>query len=142
MFRRILVGFDGSNGAREALRAGITMAVTAGGEVAVLVVLSPGHGESEEDRKASFEAEAEALRATAEQELRTHRGDSRRFVHVTAGERPAAALSHYAAEHGFDLLVVGRHGRDRAVRRGLGSVARTLAETSPCPLLLVGDGQE
>jgi nucleotide-binding universal stress UspA family protein len=140
MFRRILVGFDGSKGAHQALRAGITLAAAADGEVAVLIVLSTGHGESEEDRKASFDAEAEALRATAEHELLTRRGEPRHFVHVIAGERPAAALALYAAEHGFDLLVVGRHGRDRAVRRGLGSVARALAETSPCPLLLVGDG--
>jgi nucleotide-binding universal stress UspA family protein len=141
VFRRILVGFDGSRDAREALRTGIAMASAAQGEAVVLIVVSVSHGETDEDRRAAFEAESAPLRASAEHELqaaiRSHAADS---AHVVPGDRPADVLSSYVEERGFDLLVVGRHGRERAAHRGLGRVARDLAEKARYPLLLVGDG--
>lgn len=141
VFRRILVGFDGSQDARQALRAGVALASVAGGEVTVLVVVSGSHGETEEDRRAAFEAEAAPLRTAAERELAAAGpGATGTPVHVLTGDHPAVALSAYAEERGFDLLVVGRHGRERAAHRGPGRVARELAEKARCPLLLVGDG--
>jgi nucleotide-binding universal stress UspA family protein len=141
VFRRILVGFDGSRGAREALRTGIAMASAAQGEVATLIVVSATHGETEDDRHAAFLAEAAPLRAAAEHELRglvrKGAGDG---IEVVPGDRPAVALSSYAEERGFDLIVVGRHGRQRATHGGLGRVATELAEKARCPLLLVGNG--
>ena len=140
MFRRILVGFDGSRDAREALRTGIAMASAAKGEVAVLIVVSISHGETDEDRRAAFEAESAPLRASAELELQAIRSDTTGSAHVVPGDRPADVLSSYVEERGFDLLVVGRHGRERAAHGGLGRVARDLAEKARYPLLLVGDG--
>lgn len=138
VFRRVLVGFDGSTDAGEALRCAIAMASVAQGEVVVLVVVSGSRGETDEDRHAAFETEAGRLRAEAEHELRTWNGDSR--LHVVADDRPARALSSYAEEHGFDVIVIGRHGRDRAAHGGLGRVARELAEKSRSCVLLAGDG--
>jgi nucleotide-binding universal stress UspA family protein len=141
MFRRILVGFDGSRNAREALRAGVALASIAGGEVTAAIVVSNSHGETEEDRRAAFESESAPLRAAAERDLAAApRGKTTSSVHVLGGDHPAASLSGYASEHGFDLLVIGRHGRERAAHGGLGRIARELAEKAHCPLLLVGDG--
>jgi nucleotide-binding universal stress UspA family protein len=138
VFRRILVGFDGSRDASEALRAGITLAAAAHGEVTVLIVVSSGHGETNEDRQRAFETEAASLRAAAEHELRGSISTTT-VVQVMAGDRPADSLASYAEERGFDLLVVGRHGRERASHGGLGRMARELAEKARCPVLLVGD---
>lgn len=141
VFRRILVGFDGSRGARHALRAGVALAAVAGGEVTVLVVLPASHGETDEDRRESFEAESAPLREAAERELAAAaRAGGRGWVHVLAGDHPAASISAYADERGFDVVVVGRHGRERGAHGGLGRMARELAEKARCPLLLVGDG--
>jgi nucleotide-binding universal stress UspA family protein len=141
VFRRILVGFDGSRDAREALRTGIAMASAAQGEVAVLIVASASHGETDEDRRAAFDAESAPLRSSAEHELQAAiRSAATGSVHAVAGDRPADVLSSYVDERGFDLLVVGRHGRERAAHRGLGRVARDLAERARCPVLLIGDG--
>jgi nucleotide-binding universal stress UspA family protein len=143
VFRRILVGFDGSNDAHEALRIGIAMATTAQGEVAALIVVPPSEGETDEDRQAAFDAVLEPLRVAAERTLRTsERDDVRTALQVVASDRPAEALSSYAQEHGFDLLIVGRHGREHASRGHLGRVVGTLAEQSRCPLLLVEDSRE
>jgi nucleotide-binding universal stress UspA family protein len=141
VFRRVLVGFDGSRHARQALRAAISLAAAAGGEVGVVIVVSASHGETDEDRQRAFEAEAAPLGAAAEAELSaSHRPDTAITVHLAPGDRPAQALSNNAEERGFDLLVVGRHGRDVATHPGLGRAARELAEKTGCPLLLVGDG--
>ena len=69
MFRRILVGFDGSRDARLALRTALGMAASLTGETAVLITVSASHGETDEDRRRAFDAEAASIRAVADQEL-------------------------------------------------------------------------
>ena len=51
---------------------------------------------------------------------------------------PAAALGQYADQHGFDLLVVGRHGLDRAGTPAAGGVTEYQVRHSRCPVLVVG----
>jgi nucleotide-binding universal stress UspA family protein len=137
VFKRILVGFDGSRDSHEALRTGIAMASAAQGEVSVLIVVADGQGETDEDRRVAFEAESAPLRAEVEHELRAVRGDTTSSAHVLAGHHAADVLSSYVEQRGFDLLVIGRHGRERAAHGGLGRIARELAEKAHCPLLLV-----
>ena len=48
------------------------------------------------------------------------------------------AVCAYAAEHGFDLLVLGRHGDGGTLRSRLGRVAETAARDSQVPVLLLG----
>jgi nucleotide-binding universal stress UspA family protein len=47
------------------------------------------------------------------------------------------AVCAYAAEHGFDLLVLGRHGDGGALRPRLGRVAEAAARGSAVPVLLL-----
>jgi nucleotide-binding universal stress UspA family protein len=142
VFRRVLVGFDGSVSSLQALRVAIGIAAQASGEATVLIVIPPTHGETEADRIASFDDDARPLQTMAQQELDTARDeDLTTSLHVVSAEHPARALASYADSHGYDLLVVGRHGRERAMHGGLGKVARELADASPCPLLLVGNGR-
>jgi nucleotide-binding universal stress UspA family protein len=140
MFRRILVGFDGSSHARRALRTALDMAATVSGEATVLIAVSLSHGETDEDRRAAFDAEAGPIRAMAEREVVTARSGAVCNVHVVPADRPAKAMAAYVQERGYDLLIVGRHGRERATHVGLGRVARELTERATCPLLLIGDG--
>ena len=138
MYRRVLIGFDGSPASKEALRAGAEIAAAMQGEATILIVASVGHGETEEDRQVAFEQEIAPLRALALEVLEIlPKGLTDVSIKATSGDDPAAALSRYATEHAFDLLVVGRHGRDRASHAGLGRMTKRLAETTPIPLLLV-----
>jgi nucleotide-binding universal stress UspA family protein len=139
MFRRILVGFDGSRPARVAIRSALAVAESSSGEVTVLITVPATHGETEEDRRAAFEADSSHIRAIADTEIAAARSAARCNVKAVAGDHPARVLADYVAEHGYDLLVVGRHGRERASHGGPGRVARQLVDNSPCPLLLVGD---
>ncbi len=139
MFRRILVGFDGSRDSRVALRVATGLATSISGEATVLITVPGTHGETDEDRRAAFEAEARAIRAIAEQELSAAPSGVTCAVHVVPADHPAQTLADYLVEHGYDLLVVGRHGNERAGHGGLGRVARELADKATCPLLLIGD---
>jgi nucleotide-binding universal stress UspA family protein len=142
MFRRILVGFDGSHCAREALRCAVGLASSAAGEATALIVIPSSHGETEDDRRRAFETEAGALRATAEEDLRRLpvAENVAWTVEAVSADHPGETLARYVREHGYDVLVLGRHGRERMSHAGLGRVAHELAGKAAFPLLLVGDG--
>lgn len=50
---------------------------------------------------------------------------------------PAAAITRFAREEGFDLLILGTHGYGGLKRFLIGSVASGVAREAPCPVLLV-----
>jgi len=51
--------------------------------------------------------------------------------------RPAREIVRYADDHDIDQIVMGSHGRDRASRVLLGSVAETVARRAPVPVTIV-----
>lgn len=141
MFKRIAVGYDGSTCADQAVHAALNLTSGPGSHLSVVSVIPPARGETDEDRVAAFERDAEGIRESA----RAHRGAAEAqgvayHVEVLAGSRPADALISIVADRGFDLLVVGRHGRERAGHAGLGWVAHQLVADAACPVLVAGDG--
>lgn len=139
-FCHVLVGWDGSAAAAEALITAITITSHNGHVVALHVVRRPPHDETGDwdDGSAPIRSHAEAI---FEQARRNEAGAGgvRMSTHVIAGDetRAGAALCAYAAEHGFDLLVLGRHGEGGLLPTRLGRVARAAAQSSPVPVLLV-----
>jgi nucleotide-binding universal stress UspA family protein len=139
VFRRILVGYDGSDDSAHALRVALNLAEGLGAEV---IALSAVHTspmlEVEEDEA----REAASSRGIATRGLDVHvdqasrRGVALRQI-VVENSDPASALSTYAEEHGFDLLVVGLHGRDQTSHLGLGHALERLLRAKPCPVLIV-----
>lgn len=139
-FRRVLVGWDGSADAAEALSVAAAIAGRDGGHVVALaVVRPPQHPESGEDDDRG------PIRRLAEEhfdQLRRQQepASAVRFsVQVIAedGNGAGRAVCDYAAVHGFDLLVLGRHGDGVARGSRLGRVADAAAHVSPVPLLLL-----
>ena len=51
--------------------------------------------------------------------------------------RGAKTIAEYAADRGFDLIVMGTHGRAGVSHLLLGSVAERLVRTAPCPVMTV-----
>jgi len=51
--------------------------------------------------------------------------------------RPASAIVDHAGTGGFDLIVMGTHGRTGLSHMLMGSVAERLVRTAPCPVLTV-----
>lgn len=61
---------------------------------------------------------------------------------VKRGGGAASGVTAYARSERVDLVVMGTHGRRGLRRLLLGSVAEEVAQTLPCPVLLVRDGAE
>jgi len=138
VFRRILVGYDGSDEARKALQIATALAADLHGDVIVLsVVRPPAHAETPEERERAMEAERENL----SQGMNDVSNQTRHRWNVTTAvvfaDDPARAIGLYAEEHGFDLVVVGVHGREQMTHRGIGRSLEALLRNLPCPVLVV-----
>jgi len=139
-FRRVLVGWDASRDATVAMRAAAAIAGDDRGHVVALAVLPPGgHAETAVERSADREAVRDGVRWRFEElclEL-AGPGSARMSLQFGADRHVARTLCGYAAEHGFDLLVVGRRGNGGVVPCKLGHVADATARTRTVPVLLM-----
>jgi nucleotide-binding universal stress UspA family protein len=120
-FRRILVGWDGSEDARRAFRTAAHLAGEIEAEVVVLAVL----------REVMADLAAESRRGGIPASVRLRH-------EVIEAEHPAPAFDDYVRQHGFDLVVVGRHGIDRAVHARIGGVSEHQVRHGRCPVMVVG----
>lgn len=57
---------------------------------------------------------------------------------ITQGD-PADEIVDEATDGGYQLVVVGTHGRGRLGRLVLGSVSSAVAERAPCPVVIAGE---
>jgi len=138
MFSKILVAFDGSEGARKALKRAIQLARSFGAElhsVAVEVDL-PHHvaavGEFDEVKrqKDSYftHMNEEAVELASSEGVLL-------IPHMLAG--PAVDnICTFCKEGGFDLLVVGFTGHGRVYERIWGGTSRNIARFCPCTVLI------
>lgn len=139
MYRRILIGFDGSDGARKALDAGITLARALGAELHVIMVEEdlPKYaitiGEYEEVKHqrdayfAQLEQEARLAAQLAEIPVQTH---------IVAGHE-VWVMVEFIQRHHVDLLVIGHQGHSTLHERVFGSTASALVSHAPCHVLVV-----
>lgn len=135
-FRRVLVGYDGSAEAQRALRTAVALAGDLGGEAHVLLVVRPPvHAETNEAADLAAAAEAENLARGLQEHLGPRDADvTTEFV---VSDDPGRALAEHAEEHGFDLVVVGGHGREQPTHRGIGQSLEILLRHHPCPVVVV-----
>jgi nucleotide-binding universal stress UspA family protein len=131
--RMIVVGVDGSEGGRRALRWAADEAATRGGTVQAVAVWRwdlPSGG-------LDLTVSAEDPKQRAEELLAREIAALPQGVPVASQVlegRPATALG--AAARTADLLVLGSHGHSRVWHTVLGSVAEECARTATCPVVV------
>jgi nucleotide-binding universal stress UspA family protein len=136
MFKRILVGYDGSEPARKSLLAAFELASCANGKVTFLAVVRPPEFvefevksflEDAERRLAdAFRwAEEEAQKNSISLEIRTELG------------HPAEVLVKVAEDEKYDLIIIGRRGITKAKRWMLGSISERVLRYAPCPVMVL-----
>lgn len=137
-FRRVLVGWDASADAAEALSAAASIVRGAAGHVVALAVVPEAPGAEAADERQSERA---AIMRRAEEHFERVRGATaggvRMSLQIVENRQVGRAVCDYAAEHGFDLLVLGRHGDGGAFHPRLGRVAEAAARGSAIPVLLL-----
>jgi nucleotide-binding universal stress UspA family protein len=84
--------------------------------------------------------EARVARMNAATERLAHRigsgaGELPRATSEVVVGSGARTIANYAADNGFDLIVMGTHGRTGLAHLVMGSVAEHVVRTAPCPVL-------
>lgn len=137
--RKILVGWDCSPGAAAALRAAAVIAAEGAARVVALAVLRPAqYTEDAEEGAADFDGRqrfAQETFAKARSAL-PETLQERVCLQFAQSDDAARTVCEYAQQHGFDLLVLGRHGTGGVLHPRLGHVAATAARKSSLPVLL------
>jgi nucleotide-binding universal stress UspA family protein len=138
MFTKILVAYDGSDGAKRALLAGIDLAKRHSAELhSIAVVEKLPHfaatvGEVQEalrELTARYEwISQEAARVAKQEGVELH-------TRVQPGHEVEAVVTH-ARDGKFDLLVIGFSGHSHAFGRVMGGTAQNLTRLAPCAVLV------
>jgi nucleotide-binding universal stress UspA family protein len=145
MYGSIVVGTDGSDTAKEAVRQATELARAVGASIMLVSAYEPvpesrlRHERTElptdvswmvnprEDVQAVLDAEAERIKASGIEEVETY---------AREGD-PADAILDVAEEKSADLIVVGNKGMTGARRFLLGSVPNKVSHHAPCNVMIV-----
>lgn len=142
MTRTIVVGYDGSEHADDALTLGRLLARVA--DAQLLVACAYPHdplGESAAGRSVG-----EELRADAEQTLEKARaylervGDGSAELRAVAGPSPSGVLHELAEQTGAEAIVVGATHHGRRLRLLTGSTPQAVLDHAPCPVAVAPSG--
>jgi nucleotide-binding universal stress UspA family protein len=144
VFKRIVVGTDGSDTAAEAVRQAADLAKIAGAQLSIVSAYEPVSKRRLEGEQAGLPADVqheigpredvnlvlESAAAAAKQagvEVQTHP--------VEGG--PSEAILEVAEQTNADLIVVGNKGMTGARRFLLGSVPNNVSHHAPCSVLII-----
>lgn len=144
MFKRIVVGTDGSETAAQAVSQAIDLATLSGATLSIVSAYQPAPGRRVQAEQAGAPADvqyeigpredvnlildgaaAEAKKAGLE--VQTHPVEA----------DPADAILNVAEEAKADLIVVGNKGMTGARRYLLGSVPNNVSHHAPCSVIIV-----
>ena len=144
MFKRIVVGTDGSDTARVAVDHATRLAKATGASLDIVSAYEPVSAERLRDEKAQVPDDLEHAvgpREDVNTELDTASGGAKEEgvevkTHPREGD-PADAILDVAEEVGADLIVVGNKGMTGARRFLLGSVPNKVSHHAPCGVYIV-----
>ncbi len=139
---KVIVGFDGSDESRDALRLGKELVAVGGAELCVAVVLPRGRAPFEEAilRTPISEQLDEQLYEEVSRELDGTGFTPARLDGGLSGRSAARALYEYARDSGADLIVVGSAHRGKLGRVFPGSVGESLLRGAPCAVAIAPRG--
>jgi nucleotide-binding universal stress UspA family protein len=141
-YRRILAAFDFSEQSKEAVRRGQLFAEAYQAELVVLHVIEqlihPAYSDMWKVTARSETPEViESARVSLSKLLGTE-GLEHPTIQVQIGDADGKAereIIDYAAEHEFDLIIMGTHGLSGLNRALMGSTTERVVRTAPCPVL-------
>lgn len=128
---KILVGDDGTNAAKEALKLALQHAKAFGAGVQIVTSLPGGTETSAEDVRA---AEEELARAKSIFDKERIDCETHIIVH---GQYPGEDLVEFAKDYHIDEIVVGVRRRSKVGKLLLGSVSQYVILEAPCPVVTV-----
>jgi len=139
MFKKILLAYDGSEGANKALNTGINLAKVHQAELSALAV---------EERLPRFAGTIDEVKEEKEF-ANQHYGKLLEAAHAKAQEagqelktlmcpgHPAKTIVQVAKDGKFDLVLVGHTGLSGVWAAFLGTTAEKVSRHAPCSVLIV-----
>jgi len=121
---KILVGIDGSEHSKNALKEAINIAKKFSGSVTAMTV-----------HERAMNEEAEGILDEAERLLKEGKIDY--SLSSVLSSNPSRALVNTAKHEHFNLIVVGSRGLGSAASFLLGSVSRKVVSKAPCNILVI-----
>ncbi len=139
MFQNVLVGYDGSSGAKAALECAALMSRELGTNITALWVCKPLPRFS--DLLGEFKGEKEAAdESYRERCTEVFRAAKRHGIDIRCKTRrghPAKTILRFADEGGYDLIVVGHSDHSEFWGRLVGDTADCIADHAHCDVLIV-----
>jgi nucleotide-binding universal stress UspA family protein len=137
VYRRILVGYDGSKAGKKAFDKALDLAAGDKADLYVLTVVRPPEIGDDVEGEAVIENSRgyhEKLLAPLKHPV-SAKGVKGHFE-VAVGH-PAQQIIYYADRHKVDLIVVGDRGRSKFARLLLGSVSKHVVQYAGRPVLVM-----
>ena len=129
---KLLVGFDGSNVAKDALKLALSKAEKYGGEIEIVKSLLQSHTLKYEEIRSEeqeLEKEVKEIWGSSKVEFKTHVI----VTQMTSGE----ALVDFAKEHKAEEVIIGIKRRSKVSKLVFGSTAQHIILNAPCPVLTI-----
>jgi len=137
MYRKILVGYDGSAAGRKAFDSALELAAKHGAELHVLTVCrTMDIGDDVETEAVIENSRAYHRRLLAELKTSVATKGVKAQYEVAVGH-PAEQIMYHADKCGVDLIVVGDRGRSKFARLLLGSVSKQVVQYAGRAVLVV-----
>jgi nucleotide-binding universal stress UspA family protein len=139
MYRRILIAYDGSEGAAKGLKAGIRLAKIHRAELCALAVdekvprLTGTIDEAQEDKDLADNHYGRILKWAEGLAMR----DGVNLQTLVRPGYPAKTIVEVAKEGKFDLILMGHSGLSEVWDRFLGTTAEKVSRHAPCSVLIV-----
>jgi nucleotide-binding universal stress UspA family protein len=137
MYRKILVGYDGSAAGRKAFDAALELAAKHGADLYVLSVCrTMDIGDDVETEAVIENSRAYHRRLLAELKTSVASKGVKTHYEVAVGH-PAEQIIYHADQHQADLIVVGDRGRSKFAKLLLGSISKNVVQYAGRPVLVV-----
>jgi nucleotide-binding universal stress UspA family protein len=137
MYRKILVGYDGSKAANKAFDSALELAKNHNAELYVLTISRPPEIGDDVETEAVIENSREYHRKLlVPLRRKTDQAGVKGHFEVAVGH-PAEQIISNADRHQVDLIVVGDRGHSKFARLLLGSVSKTVVQYADRPVLVV-----
>ena len=139
MYKKILVGYDGSDGARLALEHGLSLAKELRAELWTLWVRGslPHYPETVDEVEEEKEAADSFLKRITKDVLAYTKQYGVDIHAESKAGHPAQSILLFAEEGMFDLIVLGNRGHSGLWGRFLGHTADKVSENAHCSVLIV-----
>lgn len=136
-FRKILVGYDGSEQSNKAVDVALSLADCIDSTVLVFAVARPPEPSTSVELQAVLDDAREHFEDAFKKIMEKASGHDLNVTTAMAVGHPAQQIIHRAETDRIDLIVLGRKGRSQIARMMLGSVSERVLRYAHCPVMVV-----